>query len=170
MNVFIKSFHQITALPPPNLSKVDLANLVQQVLLLFNSQVNEQSVNIQFDDDASCLLMADAGQIEQTIINILKNALEAIADSKIKQVKLHLYETTLSSGRQQLLLDIEDTGADIADHVIEQIFVPFFTTKKNGTGIGLSLSRQIMLQHGGDLQYIKKPKAGGCFRLSFGSF
>ena len=68
------------------------------------------------------------------------------------------------------MLDIEDSGSGIAKHVIEQIFVPFFTTKNKGSGIGLSLSRQIMIQHGGDLTYIDKESSGACFRLAFGKF
>ena len=113
--------------------------------------------------------MADGAQLEQAMININKNAIEAIAKSEQKEITLRLYQTNQNS-REQVLLDIEDSGPGIAKHVIEQVFVPFFTTKNKGSGIGLSLSRQIMIQHGGDLNYIDKGSAGACFRLTFGKF
>ncbi|NRA62012.1 MAG: hypothetical protein HRU25_14155 [Psychrobium sp.] len=71
------------------------------------------------------------------------------------------------SDKQQLLLDIADNGDGIAAHVKEHIFVPFFTTKQQGSGIGLNLSRQIMLQHGGDISCIEQTQPDTCFRLSF---
>ena len=68
---------------------------------------------------------------------------------------------------QQLYVEITDNRAGIAKHVVEKIFVPFFTTKQQGSGIGLSLSRQIMINHGGDLVYITRPQCA-CFRCIFG--
>lgn len=168
LSTFIKSFNQITSLPKPNLARLDLSELIQQVISLFKQQAQEQDTNINFSDDGHCLLMGDAAQIEQTIINIVKNALEAVKGEERREVSLHLYQKSDQQGRQQLLLDIEDTGPGVAPHVVEQVFVPFFTTKKQGSGIGLSLSRQIMIQHGGDLTYVQRQESGGCFRLSFG--
>lgn len=170
LNSFIRSFNQITSLPAPDLKEIDLDALVRRVLTLFKTQAATQNIQLTFDCEAHYLLMADAAQIEQTIINIIKNSLDAVTDAKHKKVALTLYQKILQNGRQQLILDIEDFGPGVTPHVVEQIFVPFFTTKKSGSGIGLSLSRQIMLQHGGDLIYISNPKPGACFRLSFGLF
>jgi len=169
LSAFIKSFHQITSLPKPNLIEVNLVPLVEGVISLFKGQVNAENIKLNWLVESSSLVMADGAQLEQAMINIIKNAIEAISTSERKEITVKLYQTTQNS-REQVLLDIEDSGAGIAKHVIEQVFVPFFTTKNNGSGIGLSLSRQIMIQHGGDLNYIDKKNSGACFRLAFGKF
>jgi nitrogen fixation/metabolism regulation signal transduction histidine kinase len=169
LSSFIKSFHQITSLPKPNLIEVNLAHLIEGVLSLFKGQVKAKNIRLNWLVESSSLVMADGTQLEQAMINIIKNAIEAIAKSEQKEITLRLYQTNQNS-REQVLLDIEDSGPGIAKHVIEQVFVPFFTTKNKGSGIGLSLSRQIMIQHGGDLNYIDKESAGACFRLTFGKF
>jgi nitrogen fixation/metabolism regulation signal transduction histidine kinase len=168
LSTFIKSFHQITTLPKPNLQELDLSLLIERILTLFREQTRKANIKLTFDHQSSCLVVADGAQIEQALINIIKNALEAVSQSEYKEITLTLYQQYNKNSAQHLLLDIEDTGSGIAPHVIEQIFVPFFTTKKQGSGIGLSLSRQIMIQHGGDLKYVTKPNCGACFRLIFG--
>jgi signal transduction histidine kinase len=75
--------------------------------------------------------------------------------------------TVGQNNAQQLYIEVADNGAGIGEHVIEMIFVPFFTTKQQGSGIGLSLSKQIMFNHGGDLVYLTHVK-GACFRCIFG--
>jgi nitrogen fixation/metabolism regulation signal transduction histidine kinase len=169
LSFFIKSFHQITSLPKPILAEINLAELVDNVLSLFKSEMQKQNIKLTLTMQSSALLMADGAQLEQALINIIKNAIEALSKSERKEINVKLYQTD-NSTRQQLLLDIEDSGPGIVEHVKEQIFVPFFTTKNKGSGIGLSLSRQIMIQHGGDLNYINKPNCGACFRFAFGRF
>jgi len=169
LSAFIKSFHQITSLPKPNLTEINLSQLIEGVLSLFKGQIKTENINLEWLAQSSPLIMADGAQLEQAMINIIKNAIEAISTSQQKGITLKLYQSNQNS-RQQILLDIEDSGPGIAEHVIEQVFVPFFTTKNKGSGIGLSLSRQIMIQHGGDLNYIDKAGTGACFRLAFGKF
>jgi C4-dicarboxylate-specific signal transduction histidine kinase len=168
LSTFINSFHQITALPKPNLQKIELPSLIEGILTLFKEQTRKANVKLSFNHQSSCLVVADGAQLEQALINMIKNAIEAVSQSECKEVTLTLYQHYHRKSAQHLLLDIEDTGPGIAPHVIEQIFVPFFTTKKQGSGISLSLSRQIMIQHGGDLKYVTKPDCGACFRLIFG--
>ena len=168
LSTFIKSFHQITALPKPMLQELDLPALIERIITLFKGQAQQQNIKLSFNHQSSCLLVADGSQLEQALINIVKNALEAVQKSEKKEITLTLYQQNNQHNQQHLLLDIEDTGPGISTHVIEQIFVPFFTTKKQGSGIGLSLSRQIMIQHGGDLKYVTKADCGACFRLVFG--
>lgn len=167
---FIKRFHQITALPKPNLQALELPPLIERVLSLFKHQAHSQNIQLSLDVQTSCLLMADAAQLEQVLINIVKNAFEALEKCETKTVELKLFQQSNRNAQQQLLLDIQDSGPGIAPHVKDQVFVPFFTTKKHGSGIGLALSRQIMVQHGGDLSYVHKANGVGCFRLEFGVF
>lgn len=173
LSAFIKSFHQITALPKPSLNALELPPIIERVLILFKTQARTQNIQLTFDVQSTCLLMADAAQLEQVLINIIKNAFEALKKCDAKTVTLKLYQQSHQNARHQLLLDIQDSGPGIAPHVKDQIFVPFFTTKKKGSGIGLALSRQIMVQHGGDLRYVYKEDckgSSGCFRLEFGMF
>jgi len=167
LSTFIKSFHKIAALPKPNLQEIELPALIERILALFKAQAEKQNTKLSFNHQSSCLLTADSSQLEQALINIVKNALEAVSQCQHQEITLTLFLESNQNNQQHLLLDIEDTGPGIAPHVIEQVFVPFFTTKKQGSGIGLSLSRQIMIQHGGDLKYITKPDCGACFRLVF---
>jgi len=165
---FIKRFHQITSLPKPQLQEIQLPALIERSISLFKAQAQSQETQLLFNHQSSCLVLGDSAQIEQALINLIKNALEAVEKSSHKEVCLTLFQQENLNGGQHLLLDIQDSGSGIAPHVIDQVFVPFFTTKKQGSGIGLSLSRQIMIQHGGDLKYVTKPDSGACFRLIFG--
>ncbi|QQX80486.1 GHKL domain-containing protein [Shewanella sp. KX20019] len=162
LDEFIARFRSLSQLPPPNLHVISLSKLVSRTLNLFEHQWQQQRIEVQFDHHSDYQLMADAAQIEQVLINLLKNATEAISQQAEKRIQLRLHQNE----QAQVSLDIIDSGAGIAEHVLEMIFVPFFTTKPQGSGIGLSLSRHIMIQHGGDLAYINS-KQGACFRLTF---
>jgi len=170
LSKFIKSFHKITALPQPQLSQINPNSLIENVMRLFQSQAKKDNIMFNLQSQSNCLLMADAAQVEQVLINLINNAFYAVNGNtnkdktSTKKVSLRLWQPS----NQQLSLDVSDNGSGIATHIIEQIFVPFFTTKQQGSGIGLSLSKQIMLNHGGDLNYIKpSDKQGTCFRLTF---
>ncbi|PAJ75950.1 hypothetical protein CJF42_02700 [Pseudoalteromonas sp. NBT06-2] len=160
---FIARFKEINNLSAPQLSSVNLECVIEQVLTLFKQQAKQNNVNFTFSSTQNVLMMIDTSQVEQVLINLIKNALEAIENKTIKQISLNLSQNHLN----QVILDITDSGTGIESHVLDMIFVPFFTTKQQGSGIGLSLAHQIMVQHGGDLTYINKPEVGACFRLTF---
>ena len=103
--------------------------------------------DIEGDDDVC--IYADRGQMEQVLINLLKNAVEA-SDSASQMVRC-CYRKVCIDGRERDVLRVEDNGKGILPDVLERIFVPFFTTKKNGSGIGLSLCKQIVMNHGGEI-------------------
>jgi signal transduction histidine kinase len=105
---------------------------------------------------------ADYGQVEQILINLIKNAIEALADRK--NGTIHLKAMHAEDG---VLIQVEDNGIGIAGDIIEDIFVPFYTTKENGSGIGLSLSKQIMQNHGGTISVNSAPGKGSMFTLKF---
>jgi len=160
---FIANFKEISNLSTPKLSSVNLDNVIEQVLTLFKQQTIQSKTIISFTSSQNTLMMIDTSQIEQVLINLIKNALEVVENMSIKQIDLNLSQNHLN----QVILDITDSGTGIEAHVLDMIFVPFFTTKQQGSGIGLSLAHQIMVQHGGDLAYIDKPNVGACFRLTF---
>lgn len=105
---------------------------------------------------------ADKEQITQVLINLIKNSLEALKNSI--DGKIVLSGEMITYGRVQIT--VSDNGPGIPDDLMDKIFIPFFTTKESGSGIGLSLSRQIMLMHGGSLKVESKPH-GTSFTLVF---
>jgi signal transduction histidine kinase len=121
------------------------------------------------------LVMLDSIQIEQVLINLINNAIDALTLKAAEQgdakggdnEQARITVTINKNNAQQLYLEVADNGLGLNDKLRDMVFVPFFTTKQQGTGIGLSLSRQIMANHGGDLVYIKREK-GACFRCVFG--
>ncbi|MGB0893830.1 MAG: sensor histidine kinase [Parashewanella sp.] len=163
LDEFIARFRSLSQLPAPKLEICSLKILVEQVVHLFQAQLAAYKIDLRLSLNHDYQLMADASQIEQVLINLLKNAIEAVDKQKDKWIAIELTQ----NAQAQVMLDISDSGEGIEPHVQEVIFVPFFTTKPTGSGIGLSLSRQIMIQHGGDLTYISKPETNACFRLLF---
>lgn len=159
---FIGRFRTVNQLPPPNLEIISLSELIHRTLKLFEAQWQQQGITSEIKLASDYSLMADAAQLEQVLINLLKNATEAVNEQSQKHISLNLEQNE----KMQLSIDICDTGNGIAEHVLDMIFVPFFTTKANGSGIGLSLSRHIMVQHGGDLTCLSSQR-GACFRMLF---
>ena len=166
---FIQRFRNVSSLPKPTLTPNSLEPLLEQIIALHHSQLQAGKIAYSLNVNAAHLVMFDHAQIEQVLINLFKNAIEAINTAQLnsKSSTAAITVTLAKNSAQQVYVDIADTGLGVAEHVIDMIFVPFFTTKPQGSGIGLSLSRQIMINHGGDLRYIKR-ESGGCFRCVFG--
>ncbi|MBB1292311.1 MAG: two-component system nitrogen regulation sensor histidine kinase NtrY [Pseudoalteromonas rhizosphaerae] len=168
---FIARFRQVSSLPKPNLAPENLADMLARIVTLHQQQSRELQINIELTIKSQQLVMLDSSQIEQVLVNLIKNAFEVLSSNKKynaqspaqPNIKLSLAQ----NASQQLYVEVSDNGPGISEHVVDMIFVPFFTTKQQGSGIGLSLSRQIMLNHGGDLIYVPKPQ-GACFRCVFG--
>ena len=170
---FIERFRNVSNLPTPTLAPLQLQPLLERIVTLHDSQLTQHNISCSVDIKTSQLIMLDIGQIEQVLINLFKNAIEAIkvADHNAQAPSTDNHRkitvTLAQNSAQQIYVDIADSGLGVAEHVIDMIFVPFFTTKQQGSGIGLSLSRQIMINHGGDLVYIQRER-GACFRCVFG--
>jgi len=168
---FIARFRQVSSLPKPNLAPENLADMLTRIVALHQQQARELQIDLELTIQSQQLVMLDSSQIEQALVNLIKNALEVLKSnqkySAEKAVQPRIEISLAQNTCQQLYIEISDNGPGISEHVLDMIFVPFFTTKQQGSGIGLSLSRQIMLNHGGDLIYVQKPQ-GACFRCVFG--
>lgn len=140
LNFFMRNFADVVRLPPPNKTHVDLEQLVKRAATLFEFQAADLRIQFLFQMPGEPFMVhADQQQLEQALINIIKNAMEAIG----------------SNGRITIALDaaahkltITDTGPGISDEHSEQVFTPFFSTKPNGQGVGLTLTKEILLNHG----------------------
>lgn len=154
---FVENYRRLTRIPTPVLSKVFAAELFMDLKKLFPEEY------IHFETPASDLyLYVDRTQIEQVLINLLKNACEACDRRTEKEIKIKIVSTTINKA-----ITISDNGEGILPDVMDKIFVPFFTTKTSGSGIGLSLCKQIMTLHDGSINVKSESGKGSCFILTF---
>ena len=161
---FVGSYRRLTRLPAPTKKLVKISSLFSQVESLstqhwqelgieFNSQVIPSELDIDIDID----------MIEQILINLLQNAEHAVVDTKSAQI-------SLSAGlnkRGHVVITVSDNGNGISEELAKKIFVPFFTTKRKGSGVGLALTRQVMIAHGGKVKFENNESAGTSFKLTF---
>ncbi|MDB5088745.1 MAG: histidine kinase [Mucilaginibacter sp.] len=140
LNFFMRNFAELVKLPAANKQPVDLHQLVKAVTKLMGIKAMEKEIEFKFHlADGPFKIMADEQQMEQVLINIVKNAIEAI------DFKGEITFTTTSNKKS---LVIADTGSGISAEQIANLFSPFFSTKKDGQGIGLTLVREILVNHG----------------------
>lgn len=137
---------------------------MENVRRLLRAQVEEQSLTVTISvDPPEGTLTADPDLLEQVLINLALNALQAVGDQEEAHIELRTYVDR----RSRPVIQVEDNGRGIPADVQEKIFVPFFTTKEDGSGIGLSLTRQIMRLHGGSISVRSTPGEGSVFTLRF---
>lgn len=145
----------------------DINHLVEEAGALALVGSRERGIKSVFDFGSdSSIVVADRVQIQQVLINLMRNAMEAMRDSPEKQ----LIVRTRHVSPDWLQVEVEDTGPGISDEVAPQLFQPFVTTKANGMGIGLSISRRIIESHGGELTVAKNAAGGATFSFSLPVF
>jgi two-component system nitrogen regulation sensor histidine kinase NtrY len=145
---FVQSYRLLAQLPPPHLKTVALGPLLERVTLL------EQRLRVELDPGPSLTLNADPDQLEQMFINLLANAVDATLSNHAKCVSVswRVVDSTAA-------VTIDDTGLGIAN--TENLFVPFYTTKPKGSGVGLALAQQIARAHGGEIRLINRDDGNG---------
>ncbi|MDH4057921.1 MAG: ATP-binding protein [Cyclobacteriaceae bacterium] len=160
---FIDAYREYTSLPKPKLKSVKLKSFLEKVASLMIPNIKEHNIHFRWDCSSEYLtIQADEEMIEQVLINLLKNAIEALSETKNPSLEL-----LGSYDENSVRIDIIDNGAGIIKEAIDKIFVPFFTTKRTGSGIGLSLSRQIMQMHNGSISVESAPDVRTIFTLRF---
>jgi two-component system nitrogen regulation sensor histidine kinase NtrY len=145
---FVQSYRLLAQLPPPKFRPVSIGPLLERVVLL------EQRMAVQLDAGPAAILSADPDQLEQMFINLLANAVDASLSNGAKQVRATWIRTDSS-----LTVAIEDHGLGIAN--ADNLFVPFYTTKPTGSGVGLALAQQIARAHGGEVQLVNREDGSG---------
>ena len=159
---FVDKFRSLTSLPLPRLATFSIYSLFSKCKLLLESNI-PRDIKIHtsvMPEDLS--VTADFAQTELVLINLVKNAVEALSGREHGSIQLRAFREA-----NAVLIRVEDNGSGIPDDMLEDIFVPFYTTKANGTGIGLSLSKQIMQNHGGSISVGSVPGKGSKFTLKF---
>lgn len=161
---FVQDFRSLTHIPKPKLKRVDVKKMIDQIVVLLKQEIAENNVRVNVVVEPEDLtLNADKELIEQVLINLVKNAIQAFEEHTNKLVEIRGYYS--EKGRPTIA--IKDNGVGIDEEALNKIFIPFFTTKKHGSGIGLSLSKQIMRQHQGVLAVKSKLDEGTEFELRF---
>lgn len=161
---FVESYRKLTRLPKPEKTNFAFEEIITRIKVLYASLENSDQVKLYVSaHPADIHFYADENQISQVLINLAKNALQA--NEKNQDGKIHITAGYHADKRPQI--KVSDNGPGIPEEILEQIFVPFFTTRENGSGIGLSLSRQIMRLHGGSLQVHSVPGKETVFTMSF---
>jgi len=159
---FVDKFRSLTSLPKPDLSRFTIDSLFRKCKLLMESNISNSIKIIVSVNPEDIAIEADYAQVEQILINLIKNAIEALSGKKNGTIHLKAFYSDDGT-----LIQVEDNGVGIPADIIEDIFVPFYTTKENGSGIGLSLSKQIMQNHGGTISVNSAPDKGSEFTLKF---
>jgi len=164
IKAFLDNYYELTHLPKPEIKEVDAKTLLQHVERLYSDQ------GISIECAQGLKLQCDEGQIKQLLINLVKNALEAIGNDKMKELKnerIPAVMITASAPEGKPRITVSDRGPGVPVDKREEIFLPFYTSKTGGSGIGLALSRQIMNLHKGSLTCSSNESGGAVFILQF---
>lgn len=160
---FVNDYRKLTKIPIPEKQILSVKTFLEGINSLMQPEISKSNVLFEIAPiDEELTIFADSNLIEQVIINLITNSKEALTNTNNPTILLRAYRLENDS-----FIEIEDNGDGIPNDIIENIFIPFFTTKKTGSGIGLSLSRQIMKLHGGFLTFESEPSIKTIFRLQF---
>jgi len=171
---FVEAYRNFTAIPAPRVSDVSAQRLLQQIVHLAAALPVAAGVKMQMQVvPEELLLRADAAQLEMVLLNLVKNACEAMQSNTKQHEPPRVFLEAGLDGKNQPFIAVQDNGPGISPELMEEIFIPFFTTKvettgsSGGAGIGLSISRQIIQMHGGDIHVASQPGKGARFVVAF---
>ena len=163
LSEFVENYKKLTDLPIPNIKPVSVKKFLEHIESLFKNECFDKNITLSINTALNdSTLLIDEKLIEQALINIIGNAIEAIDGIENGAVMINYSELEKAQ-----VLSISDNGLGIPADLLDNIFIPFYTTKKNGSGIGLSLSRQIMRLHNGTLTVTSPPNGGTTFFIKF---
>jgi signal transduction histidine kinase len=166
---FVSSYRRLTRLPPPQKSLTKLQEVFDQVSTVATQDWEEKSITLHSHIEPSELdVTADRDMIEQMLINLLQNAAQALEAHPSKDsAGAEVWLSAHINRRGRVVIEVADNGPGIPAELAQKIFVPFFTTKREGSGVGLALTRQIMIAHGGAVSLSDREGGGAKFSLTF---
>ena len=161
---FVNTYRNLTRIPKPNFQIIRISELFKNILLLMEEEIKQTTIDLKVDINPEDLeVSADEKLIEQVLINLIKNSIHALENRKGGRIFFKAYQNK----RGRVTMQVIDNGQGIIREVMDKIFIPFFTTKQRGSGIGLSLSRQILRLHGGTITAFSEPEKETIFTLTF---
>ena len=162
---FVQNFRSMNQIPDPSLQRVNTYGLIREVIMLFAKDLEREQIDasiVQYPDLPD--ILADKNLTLQVLINLVKNAIEAMSNFKTnKSIEISFQR----EGTRYVQVHIKDSGSGIDAENLDQIFIPFFSTKKGGSGIGLSISHQIMQKQRGNITVQSQLGKGSTVTLSF---
>jgi len=163
---FVQNFRSVNQIPEPHLEQIRIIELVVELRSLFTKELQREEISLTIHEPKDLMIVyADKSLTMQVLINLMKNAIESMSNLK-ENKSIDIFLEKLGP---YINLSVGDTGSGISPEELEQIFIPFYSTKKGGSGIGLSISQQIMQKQKGDISVQSVPGRGSVFTLSFSS-
>ena len=160
---FVENYRKLSRVPKPVLQPVYVHTLLLNIENLMREEMARNSIALTTEfENEKLRLQLDPALIEQVLINMLKNSVHALQEKSGKKIRIKTY-----AEESAVIIEINDNGKGISAKELKEIFVPFFSTKKDGSGIGLSLSKQIMSMHGGRIRVSSVVNEGTSFYLVF---
>ncbi len=161
---FAETYRSLNKITTLNLNKIYVRDIFENLLQLMQPTLEQKNIDAEtILKDPDLMLEADMSLLEQVMINLLVNAIDAVKDKPDPRITLSAYIAT----NRRTVIKISDNGNGMPPEVIDKIFIPFFSTKKSGSGIGLSLCKQIMMLHKGNIQVQSEEGVGTAFLLQF---
>ena len=162
---FAETYRNLNKITQLNLQKIYVRDLFENINQLMQPTLDQKKIELEIIlKDTNLSIEADNNLIEQVLINLVVNSIEAVKDTSEPRIVLCAY----SEPNERVIIKVGDNGAGMSDEVLEKIFIPFFSTKKSGSGIGLSLCKQIMMLHKGNVQVQSVEGKGTGVSLLFG--
>lgn len=160
---FVDNYRKFTKLPEPEMLNTDIIKLMNNAILACSTFKGFENIKIEKRIPENLFIETDEDLLSQVLINLIKNAIEHFNEiEKIDDAFIHI---AIEEGKESTKIELCNNGEPIAPELREQIFVPFFTTKESGSGIGLSLSKQIVLKLGGDISLSTNSRGFTCFTI-----
>jgi len=161
---FVDAYRDYTNIPAPTIKQIQVKSLLEHVVQLMKSELDHHQLDLKISlKPEGMTIRADVELLEMVLINLLKNALEAVSEIHPPRLEVMAF----IDGEQHTIIQVSDNGPGILPEALERIFIPFYTTKKSGSGIGLALSRQIMQLHQGSLEVHSEPNVKTTFSMIF---
>jgi len=161
---FVNTYRNLTRIPKPNFKIFQVKDLFKNIYLLMEEEIQESKIRFLSKIEPDNIhVSADEQLVEQVIINLIRNSLHALENRPDPTIELKAYYNK----RGRVTIQVSDNGIGILPEVLDKIFIPFFTTKQSGSGIGLSLSRQILRLHNGTISAHSIPNSETVFTLTF---
>jgi nitrogen fixation/metabolism regulation signal transduction histidine kinase len=163
LNDFMNTYNSFTSIGVPSCSGFSLDDLLKHIQSLMEDELKQANVSLHISISPPGLqLVADEKLVEQVLINLVKNSIYALEKSETPEIRLHARES-----ENRVVLEVTDNGKGISGEIMDAIFTPFFTTRKGGSGIGLSLARQVMWMHNGSIHVRSEEGEYTTFTLMF---
>jgi two-component system, NtrC family, nitrogen regulation sensor histidine kinase NtrY len=161
---FVSNYRNMTLIPTPKFKLLSIQSFFKRIEILMNKNLAEHNISFKWRVEPESLeFTADPDLMEQVMINLILNGIQAVEGRVNPEITL----TAMLGMEGGSIITVQDNGVGIVDEALEKIFIPFFTTKKQGSGIGLSLSRQILRLHHATISVDSKPDVGTKFTIKF---